>query len=83
MPLCFLNLCFISVAALYRHARQKKSTVIITSLCKINQLIEDKKHVANTKSNSKNKIIKKRLLDWLKDYKDCFSKEVLNKMPPH
>jgi hypothetical protein len=82
-PPCSLNLCFIGAAALHRHARQKKSTVTITSLYEIDQLIEDKKRVAGAESGSKNEIIEERLPDWLKDYKDCFSKEASDKMPPH
>jgi uncharacterized protein (DUF927 family) len=50
---------------------------------KINHLIKDKKQVANAESKSKDNIIKAKLLDWLKNYKDCFSKEALDKIPPH
>jgi hypothetical protein len=39
--------------------------------------------VASAKSSSKNKIIEKRLSNWLKNYKDCFFKEALDKIPPH
>jgi hypothetical protein len=50
---------------------------------KIDRLIKDKKRVANTESGSENNIIKAKLLDWLKDYKDCFSKKALDKILPY
>jgi hypothetical protein len=57
--------------------------VIVTSLYEIDQLIEDKKRVAGAEPDSKDEIIEKRLPDWLKDYKDYFSKEASDKVPPH
>jgi hypothetical protein len=39
--------------------------------------------MANAKSKSKDDIIKAKLLDWLKNYKNCFSKEALDKMLLH
>jgi hypothetical protein len=49
----------------------------------IDRLIKDKKRVANAESGSEDDIIKAKLPDWLKNYKDCFSKEALDEMPPH
>jgi hypothetical protein len=56
---------------------------MITSIYEINCLIKDKKRVANTESRSEDDIIKAKLLDWLKDYKNYFSKEALDKIPPY
>jgi hypothetical protein len=53
---------------------------MITSMYKINRLIKNKKRVASTKSGFKDNIIEAKLLDWLKDYKDCFFKEALDEM---
>jgi hypothetical protein len=47
---------------------------------KIDYLIKNKKRVASAESRSKNDIIKAKLLDWLKDYKDYFSKKALDKI---
>jgi hypothetical protein len=78
-----LNLCFIGSPAFHRHARRKEFTVMITSIYKINCLIKDKKQVASAELGSKDEIIKAELPDWLKDYKDCFSKEALDKLLSH
>jgi hypothetical protein len=56
---------------------------MITSIYKINRLIKNKKQIASAKSGSEDNIIKAKLSDWLKDYKDYFSKEALDEMPPH
>jgi hypothetical protein len=80
---CALNLCFIGGPAFHRYTRKRESAVMITSIYKIDRLIENKKRVASAKSRSKDDIIEAKLLDWLKDYKDYFSKEALDEMPPH
>jgi hypothetical protein len=49
----------------------------------INRLIEDKKRVAGAELESEDEIIEAELPDWLKNYKDCFSKEASDEMPPH
>jgi hypothetical protein len=80
---CALNLCFIDSPAFHRHTWKRESAIMITSMYEINRLIKNKKRVASTKSGSKDNIIKAKLLDWLKDYKDCFSKKALDEISPH
>jgi hypothetical protein len=60
---CALNLCFIGGPAFHCYTRKRESAIIITSMYEINRLIKNKKRVANAESESKDNIIKVKLLD--------------------
>ena len=77
-----INICYINAVGFYQNLVQPNTIAFITSLYKINKLIEEKEALVYNQF-IKIKFINKELVDqklpyWYKEFKDVFSKVVSN-----
>ena len=89
MDLPLINICYISAVGFYQNLVQPDTIAFITSLYKINKLIEEKKALAYNQLNGKEtKLMDKELIDQklpyqYKEFKKIFFKAASNTLPPH
>jgi len=76
-----LNIAAISTIGFYFNIYQKDNKVFITSLYKINQIINKKEEGLAKESNEE--LVKRLLFTYLLSYKDAFLKAALDILPPY
>ena len=84
-----IDIYYIGAVGFYQNLVQLNTVAFITSLYKIDKLIEEKETLVYNQPNGKDiEFINKELVDqklpyWYKEFKDIFSKAVFNTFPPY
>jgi len=76
-----LDIAAISAIGFHFNIYQKDNEVFITSLYKINRIINEKEKGPVKESNKE--LVKRLLPTYLLSYRDAFLKVALNILPPH
>jgi len=76
-----IDITVISAIAFYFNIYRKDNKVFITSLYKINRIINNREEKPAKETNEE--LVKRLLFTIYIDYKNAFLKAALNKLPPH